>query len=262
MAERKTRHSAPRSARRRMCRAGTRTSSRRSTTRSSPSPTPTGTSSAGQRRRGRLQGLAQEHAVRRQLAAETAARRAMEHGMRQVEVFVKGPAPAASRRSARSRPPASSQGHHRRHADSAQRLPPAQEAPGLGERRWPDTPTRSAGLCRREGMKLFLKGERCFSRSAPSSVAARRPACTRQRRRKVSEYGLQLREKQKVAQDLRRPGAAVPQLLREGRAAQGHDRRKPAAPAGDAARQRRLSAWASRGRAPRRASSSATATSP
>ena len=32
-------------------------------------------------------------------------------------------------------------------------------------------------LCRREGMKLFLKGETCL-RSAPSNGAALRPACT------------------------------------------------------------------------------------
>jgi len=40
------------------------------------------------------------------MSAEIAARKAMEHGMRQVEVYVKGPAPAASRPSARSRRPA------------------------------------------------------------------------------------------------------------------------------------------------------------
>ena len=40
-------------------------------------------------------------------SADGAARKAMEHGMRQVEVFVKGPGRAASRPSARSRPPAS-----------------------------------------------------------------------------------------------------------------------------------------------------------
>ena len=52
-------------------------------------------------------------------------------------------------------------------------------------------------LCRREGQKLFLKGERCFK-----GVCAfdRRPVAPGQHgmsRKKVSEYGLQLREKQK-----------------------------------------------------------------
>lgn len=55
-------------------------------------------------------------------------------------------------------------------------------------------------ICRREGLKLFLKGERCFS--AKCAVEANRkpypPGQHTQRRRKVSEYGVQLREKQKA----------------------------------------------------------------
>ena len=52
-------------------------------------------------------------------------------------------------------------------------------------------------LCRREGAKLFLKGERCYK-----GVCAfdRRPVAPGQHgmaRKKISEYGLQLREKQK-----------------------------------------------------------------
>ena len=54
-------------------------------------------------------------------------------------------------------------------------------------------------LCRREGMKLFLKGERCFSSSC---AIERRPYGPgehgRRRGRKPSDYKLQLREKQKV----------------------------------------------------------------
>jgi len=42
----------------------------------------------GQRR---IQGLPQEHAVRAQTAAEAAARKAMEYGLKTIEVFVKGP---------------------------------------------------------------------------------------------------------------------------------------------------------------------------
>lgn len=56
-------------------------------------------------------------------------------------------------------------------------------------------------LCRREGQKLFLKGERCFAskcamerRPYPAGVHGKR----RQFRRRVSEYGTQLREKQKA----------------------------------------------------------------
>ena len=54
-------------------------------------------------------------------------------------------------------------------------------------------------LCRREGMKLFLKGERCFK---PSCAIEKRNFQPGQhghaRRAKIVGYGLQLREKQKV----------------------------------------------------------------
>lgn len=54
-------------------------------------------------------------------------------------------------------------------------------------------------LCRREGAKLFLKGDRCYSQKC---AFTNRPAPPGQhgmgRRSKVSEYGTQLREKQKV----------------------------------------------------------------
>lgn len=51
-------------------------------------------------------------------------------------------------------------------------------------------------LCRREGKKLFLKGERCFSDKCSVSLRAYAPGQHGQSRKKVSEYGLQLREKQ------------------------------------------------------------------
>jgi len=54
-------------------------------------------------------------------------------------------------------------------------------------------------LCRREGEKLFLKGAKCYSDKCP--VTRRRfPPGTQQsrRRRRMSQYGLRLREKQKV----------------------------------------------------------------
>jgi small subunit ribosomal protein S4 len=54
-------------------------------------------------------------------------------------------------------------------------------------------------LCRREGEKLFLKGSRCFSDKCALEKRAYAPGQHGQsRRRKVSEYGVQLREKQKV----------------------------------------------------------------
>ena len=86
-------------------------------------------------------------------------------------------------------------------------------------------------ICRRHGEKLFLKGERCFS---PKCGVEKRSAPPGQhggaRRRKVSERGLQLKEKQKARsiygvlerqfrrhyqEAVRRPGATGENLLRE-----------------------------------------------
>ena len=52
--------------------------------------------------------------------------------------------------------------------------------------------------CRREGQKLFLKGERCYSDKCALTRRAYAPGQHGQGRKKVSEYGTQLREKQKV----------------------------------------------------------------
>lgn len=52
--------------------------------------------------------------------------------------------------------------------------------------------------CRREGIKLFLKGDRCFTDKCAISRRTYAPGQHGQRRKKPSEYGLQLREKQKV----------------------------------------------------------------
>ncbi|MHB8064948.1 MAG: 30S ribosomal protein S4 [Ruminiclostridium sp.] len=53
-------------------------------------------------------------------------------------------------------------------------------------------------LCRREGEKLFLKGERCYTDKCSISRRAYAPGQHGQARKKMSEYGIQLREKQKV----------------------------------------------------------------
>ncbi|MBR1968863.1 MAG: 30S ribosomal protein S4 [Clostridia bacterium] len=53
-------------------------------------------------------------------------------------------------------------------------------------------------LCRREGQKLFLKGDRCYSDKCAIARREYAPGQHGQGRKKVSEYGLQLREKQKV----------------------------------------------------------------
>ena len=53
-------------------------------------------------------------------------------------------------------------------------------------------------LCRREGQKLFLKGERCYSTKCALERRNYAPGQHGQGRKKQSEYGLQLREKQKA----------------------------------------------------------------
>jgi small subunit ribosomal protein S4 len=78
-------------------------------------------------------------------------------------------------------------------------------------------------------MKLFLKGERCFGPKCGVERRATPPGMAAQRRRKVSEYGLQLREKQKARsiygvleaqfrkhfrEAVRRPGMTGENLLR------------------------------------------------
>ena len=56
----------------------------------------------------------------------------------------------------------------------------------------------SCKLCRREGAKLFLKGERCFTDKCAHDRRPYPPGQHGQRRMKFTEYGLRLREKQKV----------------------------------------------------------------
>ncbi len=53
-------------------------------------------------------------------------------------------------------------------------------------------------ICRREGMKLYLKGDRCYSQKCSFDKRSYAPGMHGQSRKKVSEYGLQLREKQKT----------------------------------------------------------------
>lgn len=86
-------------------------------------------------------------------------------------------------------------------------------------------------LCRREGEKLYLKGERCYSKKCAFEQRSFPPGQHGQRsqyRRRVSDYGLQLREKQRARRIYgvlerqfrryfrmaeRQPGMAGPNLL-------------------------------------------------
>jgi len=49
-------------------------------------------------------------------------------------------------------------------------------------------------LCRREGMKLYLKGERCFSEKCPFDRRPFAPGQHGREKKKLTQYGLQLRQ--------------------------------------------------------------------
>lgn len=53
-------------------------------------------------------------------------------------------------------------------------------------------------LCRREGEKLYLKGDRCYTNKCSVGKRGYAPGQHGQERKKISEYGIQLREKQKL----------------------------------------------------------------
>lgn len=56
----------------------------------------------------------------------------------------------------------------------------------------------SCRLCRREGIKLYLKSERCYTDKCPVTKRKTAPGQHGARRGKLSDYGVQLREKQKL----------------------------------------------------------------
>ena len=93
--------------------------------------------------------------------------------------------------------------------------------------------------CRREGLKLFLKGERCLTEKCAVERRSYPPGEHGRGRIKQSEYLLQLREKQKA----RRYYGLLEKQFRgyyaKAGARIGHHRRDAASPARDQARQRR-----------------------
>ena len=184
-------------------RAASPTSSRRSTTRSSRSPTSRGNvvawSSAGVRG---FKGSRKSTPFAAQLAAEDAARKAMEHGMRSVSVFVKGP--GAGRESAlRALPPPASRSRSsatsRRSRTTAAGRRSAAASRRSRENHGSLHRPASAGSAGAKNMKLFLKGERCYTdkcayRAPPLSARPARPGP----RASSPSTASQLREKQKV----------------------------------------------------------------
>ena len=135
----------------------------------------------------RLQGLAQEHAVRR--AARRRRRRAQGAGARHAlgRGLREGPRRRPRERAARA-PDAGFKVTLIRDVtpDPAQRLPPAQAPPRLIRTQRQSKRERSMAryigpvckLCRREGMKLYLKGERCYTEKCSFTAVRTRPAST------------------------------------------------------------------------------------
>src|SRR5262249_44896750 len=133
-----------------------------------------------------------------QMAAEQAARKAMEYGLKQVEVFVKGP--GAGREAAirslqavgleitaiRDVTPIPHDGCR----------PP--KRPRGEEARMARHPHPHGRPCRREGQKLFLKGARCFTDKCAIERRNYPPGQHGLNRGKPTAYGIQLREKQKA----------------------------------------------------------------
>ena len=80
-------------------------------------------------------------------------------------------------------------------------MPSAKAAPSLTSRKGSPV-ARNLGpvcrLCRREGLKLFLKGERCFSDKCAIERRNYPPGAHGQSRTRFSEFAIRLREKQKV----------------------------------------------------------------
>jgi len=115
-----------------------------------------------------------------QRAAEACAEKALKMGMREVEVRVKGP--GSGRESAITAVPA---------AQTAARLTEGPMARYTGP---------VCRRCRRAGMKLYLKGLRCETAKCAIEKQWRNkpPGMHFWRRRRQSEYGLRLREKQKL----------------------------------------------------------------
>ena len=82
--------------------------------------------------------------------------------------------------------------------------------------------------CRREGLKLYLKGERCLTDRCAIDRRSYAPGEHGRRRIKQTEYLTQLREKQKARRYYGLLGKTVPQLLRAGQSPDRHHRREPA----------------------------------
>ena len=98
-------------------------------------------------------------------------------------------------------------------------------------------------LCRRDGLKLFLKGTRC---DTPKCAIERREIAAGHapaRRGKLTDYGIHLREKQKVKHYYGVLERQFRKYFQRGRQRQRQHRRRADEPARTPAGQHRASAW-------------------
>ncbi len=126
-----------------------------------------------------------------QMAAEAAAKTAMEHGLKKVAVYVKGfRVPVARPPSAPCRLPASKWPASRLHPHPAQRLPPQEASPRVTERivHYGNQQNSGSQALPSAGIDPVVLGY------SSKKESIRQP----KRRRKESEYAMQLREKQKA----------------------------------------------------------------
>ncbi len=83
-------------------------------------------------------------------------------------------------------------------------------------------------LCRREGLKLFLKGERCYSDKCAIERRNYPPGAHGQARTRFSEFAIRLREKQKVKRIYRLLEKQFAHYFEVAERMPGHHRRKSA----------------------------------
>ena len=171
-----------------------------------------------------------------QVTADAAARKGIEHGLQKVEVFVKGPG------SGRETAIRSLQAAGLEVTGVKDVTPQAHNGCRPRKRQarlaWPATPDPQCKQCRREGQKLFLKGERCLTDKCGVERRSYPPGEHGRGRQKQSEYRVQLREKQKA----RRYYGVLEKQFRiyyeKASRQPGHHRREPAADARVPLRQR------------------------
>ena len=193
-----------------------------------------------------FKGSRKSHAVRR--AGRRRAGRPRGAGVRREEPRSahQGPRPGPRIRGARAERAGLQDHQHRgRDAGAAQRLPPAQEAAGSNGAR---TTTVARNLdakcrqCRREGEKLFLKGEKCFT---DKCAIERRSYAPGQHGQKtdapVRTTACSCARSRRCAASTACSSASSATIYDEGRPRKGHHRREPAADAREPPGQRRLS---------------------